>query len=54
MTAFTANTDARVSEIAATNTTVYVGGVFVRVNNVRPSFPGCRQRAPPALSTPAS
>ena len=34
VTAFTANTDARVTEIAATNTTVYLGGIFVRVNNV--------------------
>ncbi len=33
-TAFTANTDARVTEIAATNTTVYIGGIFTRVNSV--------------------
>ncbi len=31
---FTANTDARVTEIAASNTTVYIGGIFTRVNNV--------------------
>ncbi len=31
---FTANTDARVTEIAATNSTVYIGGIFTRVNNV--------------------
>ena len=34
VTAFTANTDARVTEIAASNTTVYLGGIFTRVNNV--------------------
>ena len=34
VTAFTANTDARVTEIAATNSTVYIGGIFTRVNNV--------------------
>ncbi len=31
---FTANTDARVTEIAASNSTVYLGGIFTRVNSV--------------------
>ena len=31
---FTADTDARVTEIAATNSTVYLGGRFIRVNGV--------------------
>ena len=34
VTAFTANTDAKATELAATNSTLYVGGKFTKVNNV--------------------
>jgi PKD repeat protein len=34
VTAFTANTDAKATELAATNSTLYIGGKFTKVNNV--------------------